>query len=96
MKAGTYTMVLYRDEFEVARKSVTVGAGATVSSSIASTEAATTPAWRIGEFNGRPTGFRNADLQEHMHPSDTRMNSWGPVTYTIGSSSLCGFQGVNR
>ncbi|KAG9079128.1 hypothetical protein FS749_008799 [Ceratobasidium sp. UAMH 11750] len=91
MKAGTYTMVLYRDEFEVARKSVSVGAGATVSSSIASTEASTTPAWRIGEFNGRPTGFRNADLQEHMHPSDTRMASWGPLTYTVGSSSLSGF-----
>ncbi|CAE6416911.1 unnamed protein product, partial [Rhizoctonia solani] len=39
MKAGTYTMILYRDEFEVARKSVTVGAGSSVSSSIASTEA---------------------------------------------------------
>lgn len=91
MKAGTYTMVLYRDEFEVARKSVTVGAGSTVSSSIASTEATTTPAWRIGEFNGRPTGFRNADLQEHMHPSDTRMNSWGPLTYTVGSSPLSDF-----
>ncbi|KAF8710975.1 Rhamnogalacturonan lyase B, N-terminal, partial [Rhizoctonia solani] len=91
MKAGTYTMVLYRDEFEVARKSVSVGAGSTVSSSIASNEATAAPAWRIGEFNGRPTGFRNADLQEHMHPSDVRMNSWGPVTYTIGSSSLYNF-----
>ncbi|ELU44848.1 rhamnogalacturonase B [Rhizoctonia solani AG-1 IA] len=78
MKAGTYTMVLYRDEFEIARKSVSVGAGSTVSSSIASNEATAAPAWRIGEFNGRPTGFRNADLQEHMHPSDVRMNSWGP------------------
>ncbi|KAJ1309745.1 hypothetical protein OPQ81_006510 [Rhizoctonia solani] len=91
MKAGTYTMVLYRDEFEVARKTVSVSAGSTVSSSIASTEATTTPAWRIGGFNGRPTGFRNADLQEHMHPSDVRMNTWGPVTYTIGSSSLYDF-----
>ncbi|QRV85989.1 rhamnogalacturonate lyase [Ceratobasidium sp. AG-Ba] len=91
MKVGTYTMVLYRDEFEVARKSVSVSAGATASSSIASTEAATTPAWRVGEFNGRPTGFRNADLQAHMHPSDTRMASWGPLTYTVGSSSVSGF-----
>ncbi|CAE6440070.1 unnamed protein product [Rhizoctonia solani] len=91
MKPGAYTMVLYRDELEVARKSVAVGAGSTVSSSIASTEATITPAWRIGEFNGRPTGFRNADLQEHMHPSDVRMNSWGPATYTVGSSSLYDF-----
>ncbi|KAG8748610.1 hypothetical protein FRC10_000001, partial [Ceratobasidium sp. 414] len=101
MKAETYTMVLYRDEFEVARKSVSVSADATVSSSIASTEASTTPAWRIGEFNGRPTGFRNADLQEHMHPSDTRMVSWGPFTYTVRTSLLSGFpmaqiKGVNN
>lgn len=89
MKAGTHTMVLYRDEFEVPRRSVTVAAGSTVSSSIAFTEVATTPAWTIGEFNGRPTGFRNADLQEHMHPSDTRMASWGALTYTVGSSLLC-------
>ncbi|KAF8758943.1 Rhamnogalacturonan lyase B, N-terminal [Rhizoctonia solani] len=47
MKAGTYTMVLYRDEFEIARKSVSVGAGSTVSSSIASNEATAAPAWRI-------------------------------------------------
>ncbi|KAG8735257.1 hypothetical protein FRC12_018165, partial [Ceratobasidium sp. 428] len=45
MKAETYTMVLYRDEFEVGRKSVPVGASATVPSSIASTKSSTTPAW---------------------------------------------------
>ncbi|KAG8735397.1 hypothetical protein FRC12_018089 [Ceratobasidium sp. 428] len=85
-------MVLYRDEFEVGRKSVSVGAGATVSSSIASTKVSITPAWRIREFSGRPTGFRNTDLQEHKHPSDTRMASWGPLTYTVESSSLCTFR----
>lgn len=26
-----------------------------------------------------------------MHPSDSRMSSWGPLTYTVGSSSLSDF-----
>lgn len=26
-----------------------------------------------------------------MHPSDSRMSSWGPVTYTVGSSSVGSF-----
>lgn len=39
----------------------------------------------------RPTGFLNADKQLRMHPSDSRMSSWGPVTYTVGSSSVGSF-----
>ena len=38
----------------------------------------------------RPTGFRNADKQLRMHPSDSRMDSWSS-TYTVGSSSLSDF-----
>ncbi|GMF79000.1 unnamed protein product [Aspergillus oryzae var. brunneus] len=35
-----------------------------------------------------------------MHPSDSRMSSWGPLTYTVGSSELtdfpmAAFKGVN-
>ena len=26
-----------------------------------------------------------------MHPSDSRMSSWGPLTYTVGSSSVGDF-----
>lgn len=26
-----------------------------------------------------------------MHPSDSRMSNWGPLTYTVGSSSLSDF-----
>lgn len=40
---------------------------------------------------GRPTGFRNAENQLRMHPSDSRMSDWGPLTYTVGSSSLTDF-----
>lgn len=79
-------MILYKDEFKVATKSVTVSSGSTVSSSIASTEETRTTVWRIGEFDGRPVGFRNAANQLRMHPSDTRMSSWGPLTFTVGGS----------
>jgi rhamnogalacturonan endolyase len=56
--------------------------------------------WQIGDWDGKPTGFRNADKQARMHPSDSRMSSWGPLTYTVGSSTLDSipmalFKGVN-
>ncbi|KAL7273879.1 hypothetical protein RUND412_003240 [Rhizina undulata] len=88
MKPGTYTMILYRDEFNVASQSVTVAAGSTVTSNIASTEATRNTVWSIGDFDGRPVGFRNAENQLRMHPTDSRMSDWGPLTYTVGTSSL--------
>ncbi|KAG8931463.1 hypothetical protein FRC02_002692 [Tulasnella sp. 418] len=87
----TYTMALYKDEFKVASQSVSVSAGSTTQSSIYSAEDTTTPLWIIGEFDGQPQGFQNADLIEHMHPSDPRMSSWTAKTYTVGSSSLSTF-----
>lgn len=39
----------------------------------------------------RPTGFRNAEKQLRMHPSDPRMSDWGPLTYTVDSSELTDF-----
>ena len=39
----------------------------------------------------RPTGFRNAENQLRMHPSDSRMSDWGPLTYTVDSSELTDF-----
>lgn len=92
MKPGTYTQVLYQDELKVAETSVTVSAGSTASKSIASTW--TTPAntiFQIGDWDGQPFGFRNADKFLRMHPSDSRMSSWGPITYTVGSSALTDF-----
>ncbi|KAG9017222.1 hypothetical protein FRB90_001332 [Tulasnella sp. 427] len=93
MKPGTYTMVLYKNELPVASQSVTVTAGGTTTSNIASTNdpTSTTPTWIIGDFDGKPTSFLNADLQERMHPSDVRMSSWDAVTYTVGSSSTSVF-----
>ncbi|KAK0438360.1 polysaccharide lyase family 4 protein [Desarmillaria tabescens] len=86
MKPGTYTMTLYKMELEVATQSVTVTAGSVGTSNIASTEATPSVIWQIGEIDGTPRGFLNADLIETMHPSDSRMADWGPVTFTIGNN----------
>jgi rhamnogalacturonan endolyase len=91
MKPGTYTMVLYQTEFKVATSSVTVSRGSTTTQNIASSQAARNTIWRIGDVDGQPTGFRNADKIQRMHPSDSRMSSWGPLTYTVGSSSTNDF-----
>ena len=88
MKPGTYTQVLYQGEFKVAASSVTVSAGKATTANIAATTASKTTLWQIGDWDGQPKGFRNADKQLRMHPSDSRMSSWGPLTYTVGSSSL--------
>ncbi|KAF3064379.1 putative rhamnogalacturonase [Daldinia childiae] len=89
MKPGTYTMVLYQGEYKVATATgVSVSAGKTTSKSIASTETSRKSLWKIGEYDGQPTGFLNADKFLRMHPSDSRMTAWKPVTYTVGSSSL--------
>ncbi|KZV67693.1 polysaccharide lyase family 4 protein [Peniophora sp. CONT] len=78
MKPGTYSMILYKGELAVGEQSVVVSAGATVSSNIHDTSGVdtTTFIWKIGEFDGRPTGFLNADMIETMHPSDSRMHDW--------------------
>lgn len=100
MKPGTYTQVLYQGEFKVASSSVTVSAGKSTAANIAGSTQSRTTLWQIGDWDGQPKGFRNADKQLRMHPSDSRMSSWGPLTYTVGSSSLDSvpmalFKGVN-
>ncbi|KAI9151472.1 putative rhamnogalacturonase [Paramyrothecium foliicola] len=91
MKPGTYTMVLYQTEFKVATSSVTVSKGSTTTKNIASSQAARNTIWRIGDVDGQPAGFRNFDKILRMHPSDKRMSSWGPLTYTVGSSTTNDF-----
>jgi rhamnogalacturonan endolyase len=65
MKPGTYEMVLYKGELAVGSQSVVVTAGQTVTSNINDANSADVniPAyiWQIGEFDGRPTGFLNAE-----------------------------------
>ncbi|KAK3991564.1 Rhamnogalacturonase B, N-terminal-domain-containing protein [Cladorrhinum sp. PSN332] len=101
MKPGTYTMVLYQAEFKIATSSVTVGAGQAVTQNIAGTfNNSRKTLWQIGEYDGQPKGFRNADKIERMHPSDSRMSSWDPLTYNVGSAlsdfPMAVFQSVNN
>jgi rhamnogalacturonan endolyase len=92
MKPGTYTQTLYQDELGVATRTVTVTAGGrTTGQNITSTLPAPAALFRIGDWNGTPAGFRNAANLTSMHPSDARMRSWGPVTFTVGSSATSDF-----
>ncbi|KAL5340878.1 Rhamnogalacturonase B, N-terminal-domain-containing protein [Aspergillus crustosus] len=91
MKPGTYTMKYYQGEYAVAETSVSVTAGSTTTKNISGSVQTGTTIFRIGTWDGQPTGFRNAASQLRMHPSDSRMSSWGPLTYTVGSSALTDF-----
>ncbi|KFY50277.1 hypothetical protein V495_00321 [Pseudogymnoascus sp. VKM F-4514 (FW-929)] len=86
MKPGTYTMKMYKNEYEVAKDSVIISAGATTTKNIASITPNPPVIFRIGEFDGQPFEFKNGDKFLRMHPSDYRMSSWGG-TYTVGQSN---------
>ncbi|KAF2870633.1 Rhamnogalacturonase B, N-terminal-domain-containing protein [Massariosphaeria phaeospora] len=90
MKPGTYSMKLYKQEFLVANDTVTITAGQTTSKDIASKEPSTPAIWRIGNFDGQPRDLKNGDKIERMHPSDSRMGTWGG-SFTVGTSSAKDF-----
>jgi rhamnogalacturonan endolyase len=103
MKPGTYTQTLYQGELAVATRSVAVTAGATTTGQNLDNGwyTPTSPIFQIGGWDGAPTGFKNFANLSLMHPSDTRDASWGPVTYTVGSSQTSDFpayqwKGVNN
>jgi rhamnogalacturonan endolyase len=93
MKPGSYTQTLYQGELAVATRTVTVTAGAeTTGQNIESAWVTpASPIFRIGTWDGTPSGFLNWANLTFMHPSDSRMASWGPVSYTVGSSSAANF-----
>ncbi|KAI9054958.1 hypothetical protein LZ554_002101 [Drepanopeziza brunnea f. sp. 'monogermtubi'] len=91
MRPGTYTQVLYQGELKVGTGSVEITAGGSATCNIASDFTSGVTLFQIGDWDGQPTGFRNADKQLRMHPSDARMSPWGPLTYTVGSSALTDF-----
>lgn len=94
MLPGTYTMKIYKNELAVYSGSVSVTAGGTVALNtitITGDPSSVTPIFRIGNWDGSPTEFRNGGNLTTMHPSDVRMSSWAPGTYTVGSSSATSF-----
>ncbi|KAI1187600.1 polysaccharide lyase family 4 protein [Nemania serpens] len=91
MPAGSYTMKLYQDEFLAATQTVSVSAGSTATANIATTAAALTQSrttiFKLGDYDGQPTGFLNAANQLRMHPSDSRMSNWSPGTVSGTATS---------
>lgn len=94
MLPGTYTMTTYKNELAVDTRSVTVTAGhATVLNSyaIANDPGATSVVWRIGKWDGSPQEFLNGNSLTTMHPSDTRISTWNPSNFIVGTSGTTGF-----
>ncbi|KAJ1558068.1 hypothetical protein HK405_014490, partial [Cladochytrium tenue] len=104
MKPGTYTQTLFRNELSVGTATVSVTAGALATTDVAAsvTVDSASPLWRIGDFDGTPAGFLNADKIEHMHPSDARMSAWAPSSaFVVGTSAdsawpMAQFKDVNN
>lgn len=94
---GTYTLTVYKDELEVHTSSVTIKAGSTTAlNTIACVDPSdTTAIWRIGDWDGTPSGFLNFDTTPwkptYMHPSDSRIASWDVGNYIVGTTATSSF-----
>ncbi|MEU7719284.1 rhamnogalacturonan lyase B N-terminal domain-containing protein [Streptomyces tibetensis] len=92
---GTYTLTVFKGELAVYTTSVSVSAGGTTTLNTIAIPASNDPSnasviWRIGDWNGTPAGFKNADLMTYAHPSDARAASWtGNVV--VGSGETAAF-----
>jgi rhamnogalacturonan endolyase len=90
---GTYSLTVYKGELAVHTTSVTVTAGATTTLNTLTIPSSNDPGnasaiWRIGDWNGTPSGFKNAELMTYAHPSDARAASWtGNVVIGSGSET---------
>ncbi|MEU9212591.1 rhamnogalacturonan lyase B N-terminal domain-containing protein [Streptomyces sp. NPDC048415] len=90
---GTYTLTVFKGELAVYTTSVTVTAGATTTLNTIAIPSSNDPGnasaiWRIGTWDGTPSGFKNADLMTYAHPSDIRAASWtGNVVIGSGSET---------
>ncbi|MFE0520613.1 rhamnogalacturonan lyase B N-terminal domain-containing protein [Streptomyces sp. NPDC058954] len=90
---GTYTLTVFKGELAVYTGSVTVTAGGTTTLNTIAIPSSNDPGnasaiWRIGDWNGTPSGFKNADLMTYAHPSDVRAASWtGNVVVGSGTET---------
>ncbi|KAI9986811.1 hypothetical protein PInf_025772 [Phytophthora infestans] len=87
MKPSTYKATVYKKQLAVGTASVTVAEGESATQTIDVTyELVKSPIFRIGEWDGTPDGFLNADKIHKMHPSDSRMSAWGPTTFAAAAN----------
>ncbi|MFF5183093.1 rhamnogalacturonan lyase B N-terminal domain-containing protein [Streptomyces sp. NPDC000345] len=90
---GTYTLTVYKGELAVYSTQATVSAGATTTLNTIAVPSSNDPGnasaiWRIGDWNGTPGGFKNAELMTYAHPSDVRAASWtGNVVIGSGNET---------
>ncbi|MFF5472103.1 rhamnogalacturonan lyase B N-terminal domain-containing protein [Streptomyces achromogenes] len=90
---GTYTLTVYKGELAVYTTSVSVSAGGTTTLNTITIPSTNDPAnasaiWRIGDWNGTPSGFKNAGLMTYAHPSDVRAAPWtGNVVIGSGTET---------
>ncbi|WP_330308142.1 MULTISPECIES: rhamnogalacturonan lyase B N-terminal domain-containing protein [unclassified Streptomyces] len=90
---GTYTLTVFKGELAVYTTSVTVTAGGTTTLNTIAIPSSNDPGnasaiWRIGNWDGTPSGFKNADLMTYAHPSDVRASAWtGNVVIGSGSET---------
>ncbi|MFJ3616598.1 rhamnogalacturonan lyase B N-terminal domain-containing protein [Streptomyces iakyrus] len=92
---GTYTLTVFKGELAVYSASVSVSAGGTTTLNTIAIPSSNDPSnanaiWRLGDWDGTPGGFKNADLMTYAHPSDARAASWtGNVV--VGSGETAAF-----
>ncbi|KPI06717.1 Rhamnogalacturonase B [Actinobacteria bacterium OK006] len=90
---GSYTLTVFKGELAVYTSSVTVTAGGTTTLNSIAIPSSNDPSnasaiWRIGAWDGTPSGFKNADLMTYAHPSDVRAASWtGNVVVGSGTET---------
>ncbi|WP_372443658.1 rhamnogalacturonan lyase B N-terminal domain-containing protein [Streptomyces adelaidensis] len=90
---GSYTLTVFKGELAVYTTSVTVTAGGTTTLNSIAIPSSNDPSnagviWRINDWNGTPSGFKNADLMTYAHPSDARAASWtGNVVIGSGTET---------
>ncbi|MFE2067957.1 rhamnogalacturonan lyase B N-terminal domain-containing protein [Streptomyces sp. NPDC059467] len=90
---GTYTLTVFKGELAVYTGSVTVTAGTTTTLNTIAIASSNDPSnasaiWRINNWDGTPSGFKNADLMTYAHPSDVRASSWtGNVVIGSGTET---------
>jgi rhamnogalacturonan endolyase len=93
---GTYTLTVFKDELAVHTASVTVTAGGTTTLNTIAIPSSNDPSnagaiWRIGDWTGKPSGFKNAALMTYAHPSDVRASAWTGNVVIGGGSETASF-----